>query len=85
VFSYGIRNGIDDGWLAPLSSKATSVKIDVTGVGRRGGEFIPGELERAANIADVVEAATAELVEQGEDRRSLAMLLLRCRSRLCRA
>src|SRR5215471_8345722 len=70
VFSYGIRNGIDDGWLAPLSSKATTVKIDVTGVGRRGGEFIAGELERAANIADVVEAATAELVEQGEDRRS---------------
>src|SRR5215831_9220240 len=50
--------GIDDDWLAPLSSKATTIKIDVTGVGRRGGEFIPGELERVANIADVVEAAT---------------------------
>jgi DNA repair protein RadD len=70
VFSYGIADGIKDGWLAPLSSKATRAKIDITGVGRRGGEFIPGELERAANIADVVEAAVAELVEQGEDRRA---------------
>src|SRR5215831_10730354 len=70
VFSYGIADGIRDGWLAPLSSKATVAKIDVTGVGRRGGEFIPGELERAANIDDVVEAAVAEMVEQGQDRRA---------------
>ena len=42
----------------------------MTGVGRRGGEFIPGELERAANVADVVEGAVAEIVEQGADRRS---------------
>jgi DNA repair protein RadD len=70
VFSYSIADGIRDGWLAPLSSKATNAKIDVTGVGRRGGEFIPGELERAANIGDVVEAAVAEMVEQGRERRA---------------
>jgi DNA repair protein RadD len=70
VFPYGIKQGIADGYLAKLSSKATTTRIDVTGVGRRGGEFIPGELERAANVADVVEAAVAEIVEQGADRRS---------------
>jgi DNA repair protein RadD len=70
VFSYGIKQGIADGWLAKLSSKATTTRIDVTGVGRRGGEFIPGELERAANVIDVVEGAAAEIVEQGADRRS---------------
>jgi DNA repair protein RadD len=70
VFSYSIRDGIRDGWLAPLSSKATRARINVSGVGRRGGEFIPGELERAANVADIVEAAVAELIEQGKDRRS---------------
>ena len=70
VYSYGIADGIRDGWLAPLSSKATKARIDVTGVGRRGGEFIPGELERAANVTDIVEAAVAELIEQGEDRRA---------------
>ena len=69
VFSYGIKKGIEDGYLSKLSSKATTTRIDVTGVGRRGGEFIPGELERAANVADVVEGAVAEIVEQGADRR----------------
>src|SRR5262245_64133094 len=70
VFSYGIKQGIADGYLSKLSSKATTTRIDVTGVGRRGGEFIPGELERAANITDVVEGAAAEIVEQGTNRRS---------------
>src|SRR5262249_16557737 len=70
VVSYGIADGIRDGWLAPLSSKTTKAKIDVAGVGRRGGEFISGELERAANVDDVVDAAVAEMVEQGTDRRA---------------
>src|SRR5215510_15393999 len=40
VFEYTIGEGIRDGWLAPLSSKATTkaATIDVTGVGKRGGE-----------------------------------------------
>jgi DNA repair protein RadD len=70
VFSYGIKQGIEDGHLAKLSSKATTTRIDVTGVGRRRGEVINGELERAANVIDVVEGAAAEIVEQGTDRRS---------------
>jgi DNA repair protein RadD len=70
VFSYGIRDGIRDDWLAPLSSKATSAKIDVTGVGRRGGEFIAGELEHAANVTDVVDGAVAEIVDKGAKRRN---------------
>ena len=54
VFDYGIGQGIRDGWLSPLTSKATGTEINISGVGRRGGEFIAGELERAAddNAAD---------------------------------
>jgi DNA repair protein RadD len=69
VFRYGIKEGVADGYLSKLTSKATATKIDVRGVGRRGGEFIPGELERAANIADVVEGAIEEIVEKGAGRR----------------
>jgi DNA repair protein RadD len=65
VFSYSIAEGIKDGYLSPLRSKATSTRIDIGGVGRRGGEFIQGELERAANIAEIVEGAVAEIVERG--------------------
>lgn len=70
VFHYGIKEGIAGGYLSRLSSKATAIKIDTSGVGRRGGEFIPGELERAANVSDVVEGAVEEIVEKSVGRRS---------------
>jgi DNA repair protein RadD len=56
-------------YLSPLRSKGTRTRIDISGVGRRGGEFIQNELERAANVAEIVESAVAETVERGQDRR----------------
>lgn len=70
VYSYGIGPGIADGWLSPLVSKASATEIDVSGVAKRGGEFIPGALEAAADVDKVTLAATAEIVERGADRRS---------------
>jgi DNA repair protein RadD len=70
VFSYSIGDGVRDGWLAPLVSKATKSEIDVSGVARCGGEFVAGELEDAADRHDVVEAAAEEIVRLGADRRS---------------
>jgi DNA repair protein RadD len=69
VFDYGIGQGIKDGWLSPLSSKATETIIDVTNVGRRGGEFIESELQEVANVEAVVRGACAEIVKHGVDRR----------------
>jgi DNA repair protein RadD len=71
VYSYGIGQGIADGWLAPLVAKVTENEIDVSGVGRRGGEFIAGELEAAADHDALVEGAVAEIVAQGAGRRHL--------------
>ena len=70
VFDYGIGQGIRDGWLSPLTSKATGTEINISGVGRRGGEFIAGELERAADDSATVSAACDEIVARGVDRRS---------------
>jgi DNA repair protein RadD len=67
VFSYRIGEGIKDGYLSPLRSMATSTRIDISGVGLRGREFILGELERAANIAEIVESAVVEIVERGNN------------------
>jgi DNA repair protein RadD len=67
VFSYQIAEGIKDGFLSPLRSKATTTRIDISGVHVRGGEFIQNELERAANIAEIVESAVAEIVERGNN------------------
>ncbi len=70
VFDYGIGEGIRDRWLSPLSSKATDTEIDVTGVGRRGGEFIESELQAASDVDAIVNGACDEIVRQGRDRRS---------------
>lgn len=70
VFSYGIGRGIADGYLSPLVSRATTTTLDVSGVARRGGEFVAGSLEAAVDRSDVTEAAVAELVRLGEHRRS---------------
>jgi DNA repair protein RadD len=61
VYTYGIAEGITDGVLAPLSSKATTASIDVSGVGKRGGEFIADQLEAAAIHGDVVDRACDEI------------------------
>jgi DNA repair protein RadD len=61
VYEYGIAQGIRDDWLSPLSSKATDATIDVSGVGKRGGEFIADQLEAVAIKDGVVERACDEI------------------------
>ena len=61
VYEYGIGQGIRDDVLSPLSSKATIATIDVSGVGKRGGEFIADQLEAAAIKDGVVERACDEI------------------------
>ncbi len=70
VYTYDIGKGIEDGFLSPLISKATSQRLDVSGVGKRGGEFIAGALEDAVNVEAVTSAACDEIVTKGEDRRA---------------
>jgi DNA repair protein RadD len=47
-----------------------SVEIDVSGVGSRGGEFIPGALEAAADDDGLIRAAVADMCDRASDRRS---------------
>ena len=70
VFKYGIGEGIEDGWLSPLISKATATILDTKGVERRGGEFVPGQLEQVINQGWITRAAVDEIVRYGENRRS---------------
>ncbi|GJD33172.1 DEAD/DEAH box helicase [Methylobacterium aerolatum] len=70
AYEAGTGDLIRRGYLAPLMSKATLTQLDVTGVGRRGGDYIPSELEAAVNRDWITRAAVAEMVEYGRDRRS---------------
>jgi DNA repair protein RadD len=65
AYEVGIRQLIDEGYLCPLVSKATATVLDVTGVGKRGGEFIAGELQAAVNRTEVTAAAVDEIIRYG--------------------
>ena len=70
VYSYGIGEGVRDGYLSPLVSRLGSSEIDVSGVARRGGEFVQQALQEAANRPSVVVQACRDMVERLTDRRS---------------
>ncbi len=70
VYTYGIGDGVRDGYLAPLSSKETAMALDVKGVGRLGGDFKQSALQAAVDKLDVTRAAVDEIVAKGANRRS---------------
>ena len=62
-----VRELVDGGYLAPLKSKHTDSMIDTSKVKKRGGEFIAGQLEEAAD--EITQAAVAEVIKRSEDRK----------------
>ena len=70
VYRYGIAAGIGDGFLSPLVSKATTTKIDVSGVKVARGEFVQSALEAAVDVDETTARAVREIVAYGETRRS---------------
>lgn len=70
AYEVSIRDLIDQGYLCPLISKATELTLDVGGVGSRGGEFIPGQLQAAVDRESITRAAIDEILAYGEGRRS---------------
>jgi DNA repair protein RadD len=61
---------VDEGYLAPLIPKPTETKIDLDGVGKRGGEFIDKHLQNAVDKDEITEAALRETLEVAQGRLS---------------
>lgn len=61
---------IDEGYLSPVVSKGGAKKIDLSNVGKRGGEFIESELAIAASDPELVKATVQEIVEYGQERKA---------------
>lgn len=59
---------IAQGYLMPLVPKRTGTTLDVDGVGKRGGDFIAGELQTAVDKEHITRAALNEALELGADR-----------------
>jgi DNA repair protein RadD len=70
VFEYGIGDGVRDGYLARLVSKATETGFDLTGVGKRGGEYIEKQLQAAVDKTETTRRAIDEAVAFGKDRKA---------------
>lgn len=70
IFTYGIADGVRDGYLSRLITKATETGFDLTGVGKRGGEYIENQLQAAVDKEETTRRAIAEAVAYGRDRRS---------------
>lgn len=70
--AYDIPVGMlmDEGYLAPVISKGGAKKIDLTNVGKRGGEFIERDLAIAASDPELVRSTVQEIVEYGHDRKA---------------
>ena len=70
AYEANVKDLIEQGYLSPLISKAPGQEIDVGGVHRRAGDFIPAELEAAAMADGMVQANVKEMVAHGQERRA---------------
>lgn len=68
VYEAKLTDLIEQGYLTKLTSHRTTAKIDLKGVGTRGGDYIPGQLSAAAER--IIEAAVAEDMVMSEGRRA---------------
>lgn len=68
AYEYPIAEAIREGYLTRLVTKSTGIKLDTTGVGMLGGDFKPGALEKAVDIAEVNDSIVQEAIVRGQDR-----------------
>ena len=67
----GVKELIRDGWLCRLKCKAGEASADLSGVHRRGGEFVPDEMAAAFDQEKLVAIACAELLTLAEGRKGI--------------
>jgi len=65
-----IQELVFHGHLAPLRSKVTQMRLDATGVAKRGGEYVEAELQRAMDTSDKNAAVVREVMRLAGERRS---------------
>lgn len=70
AFEIGIAELVQQKHLTPAVSKRPGTLLDTSGVAVRGGEFVAGELERAVNRSEITQAAVAETIAFGKDRKA---------------
>lgn len=70
AYEYSVLDAIKDGYLCEIVSAKVETHLKTTGVHKRGGEYIAGELERAVDTDELTLACCKEIVSFGASRRS---------------
>lgn len=70
VYEYGLIEGVRDGYLCEPVPKQMAFKYDLTGVHKRGGEYIESELQAAVNKDPLTKAVVSEIVQYGAARKT---------------
>jgi DNA repair protein RadD len=70
TYEANVADLIEAGYLSPLVSKATAQQLDVSGVKKRGGEYVERELQIAVDQDWITRAAVAEIAQFGATRRA---------------
>lgn len=70
AYDISVADLIEQGYLTPVISKGGVKDIDLSKVGKRGGEYIESDLAKAASDPDLVREVVAEVVEYGKSRKS---------------
>lgn len=65
-----IEELIQKKYLAPLKSKKMEEELSTDGVGKRGGEYISGQLQDAVNTPEKNKSVVDEILERAGDRKS---------------
>lgn len=60
---------IEEGYWAKPTTAHVKTVMDVSGVGKRGGDYIAGQLEKAVDLDDVTKACVSEIIEHGQNRK----------------
>lgn len=68
AYEYDIVRAIKEGYLSEIVSAPTTTRLETSGVHKRGGEFVAGELERAVDIPEKTRDAVQEILKFGADR-----------------
>jgi DNA repair protein RadD len=76
AYDIPVADLMEQGFLAPVISKSGVKTIDLSNVGKRGGEYIESELAKAASDPELVTETVAEIVRYGAERR--AWLVFAC-------
>jgi len=70
AYDINVAELMEQGYLAPIKAKSGIKSIDLTNVGKRGGEFIESQLAAAASEPELIRLSVQEVVQLGADRKA---------------